>query len=147
MNWVGLPPVQSCPSQLSYCVQDSLPIIALGDVQLALHCTELVVRLEWVRHVGKCQRVTPQELSMPVAGLRRWRRRRRRLSVSLLKSLNSVVQGGHHLHLELEVLLRGQRWRHWDPSTLVVLPLVVLSLLVRTTPGVHHLILDKRFHE
>ena len=31
-----------------------------------------------------------------------------RLSVSLLKSLNSVVQGGHHLHLELEVLLRGQ---------------------------------------
>ena len=39
------------------------------------------------------------------------------------------------LHLELEVLLRGQRWRHQDPSTLVVLP-----LLVRTTPGVHHLI-------
>ena len=40
----------------------------------------------------------------------------------------------------------------WDPSTLVVLPLVVLPLvvlplLVRTTLGVHHLILDKRFHE
>ena len=39
LNWVGLPPVQSCPSQLSCCVQDTLPIIALGDVQLSLHCT------------------------------------------------------------------------------------------------------------
>src|SRR6185503_17522021 len=38
LNWVGLPPVQSCPSQLSCCVQDSLSIIALGDVQLVLHC-------------------------------------------------------------------------------------------------------------
>ena len=64
------------------------------------------------------------------------------MSVSLLKCLYSVVQGSHHLHLELEVLLRGQRRRHRDPSSLVVLP-----LLVRTTLGVHHLILDKRFHE
>ena len=60
--------------------------------------------------------------------------------MSLLKCLNSDVQGSHHLHLELEVLLRGQRRRHRDPSTLVVLP-----LLVRTTPGVHHLILEKKF--
>ena len=60
--------------------------------------------------------------------------------MSLLKCLNGVVQGSHHLHLELEVLLRGQRQRHRDPSTLVVLPLVVLPLLVRTTLGVHHLI-------
>ena len=131
LNSVGLPPVQSC-------VQDTLPIIALGDVQLSLHCTEPVVCLEWVRHVGERQRVTPQKLRTPVAGLRWWRRRR--LRVNLLQCLNSVVQGGHHLHLELEVLLRGQRRRHRDPSTLVVLPLVVLPLLVRTTPGVHHLI-------
>ena len=117
LNWVGLPPVQSCPSQLSCRVQDSLSIIALGDVQLALHCTEPVVCLEWVRRVGKRRRVTPQELSTPVAGLWRWRRRR--LSLSLLKCLNSVVQGSHHLHLELEVLLRSQRRRHRDPSTLV----------------------------
>ena len=55
--------------------------------------------------------------------------------MSLLKCLNGVVQGSHHLHLELEVLLWGQRRRHRDPSTLVVLP-----LLVRTTLGVHHLI-------
>jgi len=65
--------------------------------------------------------------------------------VGLLKSLNSVVQGGHHLHLELEVLLRSQRRRHRDPGPLGVLTLVVLPLLVRTTPGVHHLILDKSF--
>ena len=50
--------------------------------------------------------------------------------------LNSVVQGGHHLHLELEVLLWGQGWRHRYPGTLVVLP-----LLARTgAPGFHHLI-------
>ena len=60
--------------------------------------------------------------------------------MSLLKCLNGVVQGSHHLHLELEVLLRGQRRRHRNPSTLVVLP-----LLVRTTPGVHHLIRTKGF--
>ena len=106
LNWVGLLPVQSCPSQLSCCVQDSLTIIALGDVQLALHCTELVVSLKRVGRVRKHRRVTPQKLSTPVARLRRWRRRR--LSVSLLKSLNGVVQGSHHLHLELEVLLRSQ---------------------------------------
>ena len=83
LNLVGLPPVQNCPSQLSCCVQDTLPIIALGDVQLTLHCTELVVRLEWVRHVGERRRVTPQKLHAPVAGLLWWRRRRR-LSVDLL---------------------------------------------------------------
>ena len=70
LNWVGLPPVQSCPSQLSCCVQDTLPIIAMGDVQLALHCMEPVVCLKWVRRVRECRWVTPQELSTPVAGLR-----------------------------------------------------------------------------
>ena len=145
LNWVGLPPVQSRTSQLSCCVQDSLSIIALGDVQLALHCTEPIVSLKRVRRVRKHRRLTPQELGTPVAGLQWWRRRR--LSVSLLKCLNGVVQGSHYLHLELEVLLRGQRRRHRDPSSLVVLPLVVLPLLVRTTPGVHHLILDQIFHK
>jgi len=143
LNPVGLPPVQSCPSQLSCCVQDTLPIIALGDVQLALHCTEPVVRLEWVGRVGECRRVTPQKLRAPVASLLWWRRRRR-LNMDLLQCLNGVVQGGHHLHLELEELLRNQWWRHRHPGTLVVLPLVVLPLLlVRTAPGVHHLILTK----
>ena len=106
LNLVGLPPVQSCPSQLSCCVQDTLPIITLGDVQLALHCSELVVRLEWVRRVGERRRVTPQKLRAPVVGLRWWRRRGR-LSVDLLQCLYNVVQGGHHLHLELEELLRS----------------------------------------
>jgi hypothetical protein len=74
----------------------------------------------------------------PVAGLLQWRRWR--LSVDLLQRLNSVVQCGHHLHLELEELLRSQRWRHqqWLVGTLVVLP-----LLARTgagAPGVHHLL-------
>jgi hypothetical protein len=60
--------------------------------------------------------------------------------VDLLQRLNSVVQGRHHLHLELEELLRDQWWRHRQRlvSTLVVLP-----LLARTgagAPGVHHLI-------
>src|SRR6185436_19221688 len=99
MNWVGLPPFQSCPSQMSCCVQDALTIIALGDVQLTLHCTEPVVSLKRVGRVRERRRVTPQELSMPVARLRRWRRRG--LSAGLLKCLNSVVQGSHHLHLEL----------------------------------------------
>ena len=136
LNWVGLPPVQSCPTQLSCCVQDTLPIIALGDVQLSLHCTEPVVCLEWVRCMGERRRVIPQKLRMPIAGLQWWRRRR--LRVNLLQRLNSVVQGGHHLHLELEELLRSQGWRHRYPGTLVVLP-----LLARTgtgAPGVHHLI-------
>ena len=137
LNPVGLPPVQSCPPQLSCCVQDTLPIIALGDVQLMLHCTEPVVRLEWVRRVGERRRVTPQKLRTPIAGLLWWSRRRR-LSVDLLQCLNGVVQGGHHLHLELEELLRSQGWRHRHSGTLVVLP-----LLARTgtgAPGVHHLI-------
>ena len=59
LNPVGLPPVQSCPLQLSCYVQDTLPIIELGDVQQTLHCTEPVVRLEWVRRVEERRRVTP----------------------------------------------------------------------------------------
>jgi hypothetical protein len=87
--------------------------------------------------MGERWRVTPQKVCVPVAGLLRWRRWR--LSVDLLQSLNRVVQSGHHLHLELEELLRSQRWRHRQR---LVGTLVVLPLLARTgagAPGVHHL--------
>jgi hypothetical protein len=89
--------------------------------------------------MGERRRVTPQKVRALVAGLLRWRRWR--LGVDLLQSLNSVVQSGHHLHLELEELLRSQRWRHrqW---CLLAGTLVVLPLLAKTgagTPGVHHL--------
>jgi hypothetical protein len=76
------------------------------------------------------QRVTPQEIRAPVAGLLRWGRWR--LSVDLLQRLNGVVQGGHYLHLELEELLRSQRWRHRQR---LVSALVVLPLLARTGAG------------
>jgi hypothetical protein len=82
--------------------------------------------------------MTSQEIRTPITGLRR--RWRRWLDVDLLQSLNGVVQGRHHLHLELEELLRGQWLRHRQRLTNT---LVVLLLLVRTgtgAPGVHHLI-------
>jgi hypothetical protein len=71
--------------------------------------------------------MTPQEIRTPITGLRR--RWRRWLSVDLLQSLNGVVQGRHHLHLELKELLRGQWWRHRQRLTST---LIVLLLLVRT---------------
>jgi hypothetical protein len=92
--------------------------------------------------MGERRRVTPQKVRTPVAGLLQWRRWR--LSVDLLQSLNSVVQGGHHLHLKLEELLRSQRWRHRHQ---LIGTLVVLSLLARTgadAPGVHHLFAAER---
>jgi hypothetical protein len=63
--------------------------------------------------------------------------------MDLLQHLNNV-QGGHHLHLELEELLRSQRWRHRQRlvSTLVVLP-----MLARTgagAPGVNYLFAAER---
>jgi hypothetical protein len=67
--------------------------------------------------------------------------------VDLLQSLNGVVQGSHHLHLELEELLRGQWWRHRQRLTGT---LVVLLLLVRAgtgAPGIHHLIATNEIHE
>jgi hypothetical protein len=67
--------------------------------------------------------------------------------MDLLQSLNGVVQGRHHLHLELEELLQGQWWRHRQRLTST---LVVLLLLVRTgtgAPGVHHLIATTKFYE
>jgi hypothetical protein len=66
--------------------------------------------------------------------------------VDPLQSLNSVVQGGHHLHLELEKLLRSKRRRHRHRRRLVG-TLVVLPLLARTgtsAPDVHHLIAAER---
>jgi hypothetical protein len=102
---VGLPPVKSGTSQLPCCVQDSLTVIALSIYQLALHRTKPVVRLEWIRGVREGRRMTSQEIRTPITGLRRWWRRW--LGDDLLQSLNGVVQGCHHLHLELEELLRG----------------------------------------
>jgi hypothetical protein len=52
--------------------------------------------------------------------------------------------GGHHVHLELEELLRSQGWRHRQR---LVGTLVVLPLLARTSagaPGVHHLFAAER---
>jgi hypothetical protein len=138
LSRVGLPPVKSGASQLPCCVQNLLPVVALRNNQLALHRTKPVICLEWVRGVREGRGMTSQEIRTPVTGLRR--RRRRWLSVDLLQSLNGVVQGRHHLHLELEELLRGQWWRHPQQLTST---LVVLLLLVRTgtgAPGVHHLI-------
>jgi hypothetical protein len=85
------------------------------------------------------RQVSSQKIRTPVARLRRWRRWW--LSVDLLQSLNSVVQSGHYLHLELEELLRSQRWRHRQ-RRLLAGTLVVLPRLARTgagAPGVHHL--------
>jgi hypothetical protein len=110
LSRVGLLPVKSGASQLPCCVQNPLPVVALRNNQLALHRMKPVVRLEWVRGVREGQRVTSQEIRTPITGLRR--RRRWWLSVDMLQSLNGVVQGRHHLHLELEELLRGQWWRH-----------------------------------
>jgi hypothetical protein len=96
-----------------------------------------VVSLEWISRMGERRRVTPQKVRAPVTGLLRWRRWW--LSVDLLQGLKSVVQSGHHLHLELEELLRSQRWRHRQR---LVGTLVVLPLLARTgagAPGVNHL--------
>jgi hypothetical protein len=82
--------------------------------------------------------MTSQEIRTSITGLRwRWRWG---LGMDMLQSLNSIVQGHHHLHLELEELLRGQWWWHRQRLTST---LVVLLLLVRTgigAPGVHHLI-------
>jgi hypothetical protein len=138
LSWVGLPPVKSGASQLPCCVQNPLPVVALRNNQLALHRTKPVVRLEWIRGMREGRRVTSQEICTPITGLRqRWRRW---LGVDMLQSLNSIVQGSHHLHLELEELLRGQWWQHQQRLTST---LVVLLLRVGTgtgAPSVHHLI-------
>jgi hypothetical protein len=60
---------------------------------------KLIISLEWISRMGEHRRVTPQKIRTPVTRLLRWRRWR--LSVDLLQCMNSVVQGGHHLHLEL----------------------------------------------
>jgi hypothetical protein len=145
LSWVGLPPVESGASQLPCCVENPLPVVALRNHQLALHRTKPVVCLEWVRGVREGRRVTSQEIRTPITGLRR--RRRRWLGVDMLQGLNGIVQGRHHLHLELEELLRGQWWWHRQRLTST---LVVLLLLVRTgtgAPGVHHLITTNEIYE
>jgi hypothetical protein len=92
--------------------------------------------------MGERRRVTPQKVRTPVAGLLRWRRWW--LSADLLQCLNSVVQSGNHLHLELEELLRSQGWSYRQR---LVGTLVVLHLLARTgagAPGVNHLFAAER---
>jgi hypothetical protein len=59
-SWVGLPPVESGASQLPCCVQNSLPVVALSDIQLALHQTKPVVYLDWISRMGEHRRVTSQ---------------------------------------------------------------------------------------
>jgi len=63
-----------------------LTIIALGDVQLMLHCMKPIISLKWVSRVRKRRWMTPHEIRAPIAVLRWWR-----LSMDVLQSLNSVV--------------------------------------------------------
>jgi hypothetical protein len=92
--------------------------------------------------MGEHRRVTPQKVRTSVAVLLRWRRWR--LSVDLLQSLNSVVQSGHHLHLELDELLRSQRWRHRQRLVGILVALPLLAKTGAGAPGVHHLFAAER---
>ncbi|WVZ58039.1 hypothetical protein U9M48_008351 [Paspalum notatum var. saurae] len=50
---VSLPPVQSCTSKLSCCIEDPLLIIAPRNVKLSLHRTEPVIRPKRIGENGR----------------------------------------------------------------------------------------------
>lgn len=108
-------PVQSCSLQLTRNIHDFLPVIALSDIELSLHCFEPIVCLQRVAGVGKLGWVALQEFAPPIPG---------RLVVLLVLLILLVVlillHHGHHLgHLLQDLSLYAQhvfqcrRWWRW----------------------------------
>ncbi|WVZ89011.1 hypothetical protein U9M48_035475 [Paspalum notatum var. saurae] len=119
---VRLPPVQSCTSKLSCCIQDPLLIIALRNVKLSLHCTEPVICLERISRMGESRWMSLHKVSTSVPLLRL------RIGLNILQSLYYIVESSHHLHLKLKRLICCQRrWVLWW---------VAISLI----PSVYHLL-------
>ncbi|WVZ93798.1 hypothetical protein U9M48_039753 [Paspalum notatum var. saurae] len=123
---VRLPPVQSCTSKLSCCIQDPLLIIALRNVKLSLHCTEPVICLKRISRMGESRWMSLHKVSTSVPLLRL------RIGLNILQSLYCIVESSHHLHLKLKRLICCQRW--W------VLRWVLRWVAISLIPGVYHLL-------
>jgi hypothetical protein len=130
----GIPPVRCGSLESSRGIQDLLPVVALGDVQLLSNDFEPVIGIQRINRMRKCWRVMTHEILVLISG-RGCILLLLLMLLILLNLLNSRSDSLQNLHLGGDELLHiGIRWWWWYLLTTLV-PVVVGSLT-----SVHHLI-------
>ena len=132
---IGLPPRLGYSSQQTKTIQNFLPIVALGGVQLLLHSAQPIFSIHGVRRVSERWGMTSHEFSTLVSGHLRHLRLRWGLLLLLLLLLNggqSLTDGLNCLSLHQKHLLDGHRGRGRQVLLLGHLILRSGSLLLST---------------
>jgi hypothetical protein len=96
---IGLPPKLGCSSQQMGTIQNFLPVVALGGVQLPLHSAQPIFSIHGVRRVSECWGMTSHEFNMLVPGHLRHLRLRWWLLLLLLNGGQSLTDGLNCLSL------------------------------------------------
>ena len=67
---VRLPPRLGCSSQQTRTIQNFLPVVALGGVQLPLHSAQPIFSIHGVRRMSEYRGMTSHEFSTLVSSIR-----------------------------------------------------------------------------
>jgi hypothetical protein len=94
---IGLPPRLSCSSQQTGTIQNFLPVVALGGMQLPLHSAQPIFSIHGVRRVSEYWGMTSHEFSTLVLG--HLRHLRLRWWLLLLNGSQSLTDGLNYLSL------------------------------------------------
>jgi hypothetical protein len=133
----GIPPVGRDSLESSQGVQDLLPIVALGNIQLLSNDFELVIGIQRINRMGECWRVMTHKIPVFVSGRGCILLLLLMLLIQLvlLNLLNSCGESLQKLHLGGDELFHvGVRWWWWYLLTTLVL------VVVGSLTSVHYLI-------
>jgi hypothetical protein len=131
---IRLPPRLGGSSQQTGTIQNFLPVITLGDMQLPLHNTQPVFSIHGVRRMSERWGMTSHEFGALVSRHLRHLRLRWWLLLLLLNGGQGLTDGLDCLSLHQEHLLDGHQGRGWQ---LLLLGCLILRgcLLLLSTPS------------
>jgi hypothetical protein len=133
----GIPPVGCGSLESSRGVQDLLPVVALGDVQLLSNDLKPVIGIQRINRMRECWRVMTHKISVLISGRGCVLLLLLMLLIQLvlLNLLNSYSESLQKLHLGGDELFHvGVRWGWWYLLT------TLISVVVGSLASVHHLI-------
>jgi hypothetical protein len=136
-HYEGIPPIGRGSLESSRGVQDLLPIVALGDIQLLSNDLEPVIGIQRINHVRESWRVMAHKIPVLISSRECILLLLLMLLIQLvlLNLLHRCSETLQKLHLGGDELLHIRvRWWWWYLLTMLV-PVVVVSLA-----SVHHLI-------
>ena len=128
-RYEGIPPVRCGSLESSRGIQDLLPVVALGDVQLLFNDLEPVIGIQRINHMGECWRVMTHKILVLISsrGCILLLLLVLLILLILLNLLHRCSETLQKLHLSCDELFHiGVRWWWWYLLTTLV-PVVVGS--------------------